>query len=214
MQYNFRLGQLVSIWTTHTSHGDPNSASVSQASWFTSISPERDRNCHIMIQEHSDSGVQYKLPLGYGKGQGDGHNDQFPELMTLGNFTNGGHDVPQFCLLLCVKGVSPRKKITNAKGSTVDLVNVLLFDETQEASLTLWGAMSYSAALWTPSETVLMISNPGWKMGNKDVRLSVTGSTIIDVNPTIEDAEWLRGFASRLTTREHINPEFPANGSY
>lgn len=39
--------------------------------------------------------------------------------------------------------------------------------------------------------------------------LSLTSATIIDVDPAIPDADWLRRWALRLKTREAINPPFP-----
>ena len=35
---------------------------------------------------------------------------------------------------------------------------------------------------------------------------------MFDVDPMISDAFWLRGYAQRMTKREHINPPFPDDG--
>jgi hypothetical protein len=164
-----------------------------------------------MFHDHSDEGVQFKLPLGYNIGRAEPVGES-PELMTLKHFINGGHDVTNLRLLLCVKGVGARTKVALKKLGPTDMVKVMVFDDTAEADLTLWGEMTISATTWIASETVLMITNPKWSLGGKRVNLSVNGNTIFDINPTIEDTEWLRGFAVRLTKKQHINPPFPYNG--
>jgi hypothetical protein len=207
--YQVRLGQLVSIWTPYASNGERGLFSVSVAPLFTSIFPERDRHCYIMLHDHCDTSTRFRLPLGYSD---DGETADIvarPELMTLKTFVSGGHDVANSRLLLCVKGVGARKKINTKKGGTVEMVKVMLFDDTGEATLTLWSDMSLSAVVWTPSKTVLMITNPGWNMGGKQLGLSVKGHTMIDVDPAIDDAEWLRGFATRISRKQHINAPFP-----
>lgn len=41
--------------------------------------------------------------------------------------------------------------------------------------------------------------------------LSLSTSTIIDVNPSIPDTDWLRRWSARQRSREAINPSFPEN---
>ena len=53
-----------------------------------------------------------------------------------------------------------------------------------------------------------MLQEPGWKIG-RSTYLSLTSTTIIDVDPAISDASWLRRWASRQKVREAINPSFP-----
>ena len=43
--------------------------------------------------------------------------------------------------------------------------------------------------------------------------LSLTNSTHVDVDPCMIDAYWLRGYAQRLTKREHVNQPFPEGGT-
>ncbi|KAE9988033.1 hypothetical protein EG327_003557 [Venturia inaequalis] len=200
--YNLRLGQLVSIWTPHVSNGEHGSFASSQAPLFTSIFPERDRSCHFMIHENSDEGVLCKTPLGYREGQ------PLAGLMTLKNFVDGGYDVIDGRMLVCVKSVGARKKITNKKGVANELVNINIFDDTAEATLTLWGPSALSACTWEPSKTILFISSPGWRIDRRTY-ISLTSSTLIDIDPNISDAEWLRTYAERLTRHTNINPPFP-----
>ncbi len=104
MDYNIRLGLLVSIWTPHVSNAESGSLTVRDASLVTSIFPERDNSCYFMVQEQSDEGVMCKAPLGYRDGK------QLDGLMTLKNFIEGGHEVADGKILVCVKSIGGRKK--------------------------------------------------------------------------------------------------------
>lgn len=158
-----------------------------------------------------------------------GHNDEMepmPGLMTLKNFTEGGYGVDDCKLLVCVKSVGAKKKcklyvsyprpcfdislVTTRTGYTSELISLVVFDDTAEAALTLCGAVCSSASLWQPSETVLLISNPGWRL-ERTIKLSMSGKTRIDVDPNMKDALWLKGLAQRITKREHVNPPFPVD---
>ncbi|KAI9715372.1 MAG: hypothetical protein M1812_006017 [Candelaria pacifica] len=202
VNYNLHLGQLVSIWTTHISAGEMSTFSTPTAPLVTSIFPERDNSCYFMIHDNSDDGVQCKTPLGYRDGQ------ELPGLMTLRNFIDGGFDIIQGKILVCVKSIGAGKKYVNKKGRECGLVNISLFDDTAEASLTLWNTAALSASRWKPSDTVLLISSPGWKV-DKNAHLSLNSNTHVDVDPCMADADWLRGFAQRLMKREHVNQPFP-----
>jgi len=71
--------------------------------------------------------------------------------------------------------------------------------------------MALSASSWKPSETVLLISRPGWRV-DRQTWLSVTANTTIEVDPdSIPDAVWLKNFVQRMTRRDHVNPPFPDN---
>ena len=77
---------------------------VRDASLVTSIFPERDNSCYFMVQEQSDEGVMCKTPSGYRDGK------QLDGLMTLKNFIEGGHEVADGKILVCVKSIGARKK--------------------------------------------------------------------------------------------------------
>lgn len=196
------LEHLVTVWTTHISNGEHGTLAPRSAPLFASIFPERDRGCHFMVHEQSDQGTLCKAPLEYKPRRA------LNGLMTLHNFVNGGYDILDCKILLVVKWIAAKKEVVTKKGEAKVLVNVGLSDDTAEATLTLWGSICTSASLWRVSQTVLLMSNPGWRI-EQNVRLSVTTSTMIDVDPDMEDANWLRGWAQRLKRREHVNPEFP-----
>ena len=71
--------------------------------------------------------------------------------------------------------------------------------------------MTSSAASWKPSHTTLLMLNPKFT-GKWKLTLSVGPITHVDVDPEMRDAEWLRGFARKLTRREHVNLDFPDDG--
>ncbi|KAK3061132.1 hypothetical protein LTS18_006957 [Coniosporium uncinatum] len=99
--------------------------------------------------------------------------------------------------------------VTTKKGQLSDLVNLTIPDDTASATLTLWNHAASSTTTWRASHTVLLLSNPGWRFDQRRTAISLTANTYVDVDPSIPDAEWLRGFAARLTRREHVCPEFP-----
>lgn len=100
--------------------------------------------------------------------------------------------------------------VTTKAGSQVEKVDVNVFDDTSEATLTLWGRITSSASLWKVSNTILMLTNPGFK-DDRRAAILLTGRTHVDVDPSMADAVWLREFAQRLTKREHVNQPFPEN---
>ncbi|KAK3715967.1 hypothetical protein LTR37_006697 [Vermiconidia calcicola] len=219
---NLRLGSLVSIWTNHISNGENGTLSSSSAPLFASLFPERDRSCHLMIHENSDNGIVCRSPLGYREGR------PLSGVMTLQNFIDGGYDVLDGKVLLVVKSMGAKKKGTRKDNSVVENINLQVHDDTAEATLGLWGTsalsplgtvsdadlngMNAEAVVakqpWKAGETVLLLQAPGWKIG-RSTYLSLTTSSIVDVDPTISDAEWLRKWSQRQKCREAINPPFP-----
>jgi hypothetical protein len=100
----------------------------------------------------------------------------------------------------------------NRNGTTSELVSLGIFDDTADASLTLYGALCDSAPSLTPSKTILLISNPGWRI-EKTAKLSLNANSRIDIDPDMADARRLRALAQRLTKKEHVNPAFPFSSS-
>lgn len=70
---------------------------------MTSIFPEKDNSCYFLIQEKSDDGTMCKMPMGYQE------DKQLPGLMTLKSFLEGGHEVLDAKVLVCVKSIGGRK---------------------------------------------------------------------------------------------------------
>lgn len=131
--------------------------------------------------------------------------------MTLKSYLgSGGHDVAGAKILVCVKSIGAKKRITKKMGGESDLAEVTLFDHTGEVRWTLWGEMIDSAKDWQPGKTVLLISNPGYRTDYNSGRGSVgiQHSTMVDVDPGFPDAEWLRKYAVGLTKKESLCVEF------
>lgn len=100
--YPFRIGQLVSIWTTFVSDAaaiNGSMTSIPNVPLATSIFPGRDTSTHIMVHLKSDTGESIRTPLGC-----EG-TKTLPGLMTLKNFVEGGHEVDECKILVCVKSV-------------------------------------------------------------------------------------------------------------
>ncbi|EME50016.1 hypothetical protein DOTSEDRAFT_164931 [Dothistroma septosporum NZE10] len=216
---NLRLGSLVTIWTNHISNGENGTLSNSNAPLFASLFPERDRNCHMMIHDNSDPGM-YKTPIAY--------RPSLPldGLMTLQNFIDGGYDVTDAKILVVVKSIGAKKRITRKDESVTENISLHVHDDTAEAVLGLWGTSAfspfssdtsgdktdseaaYTSRGWKAGETVLLVQGPGWKIGSKTY-LNLTAASIVDVDPSLPDAEWLRRWSTRQRSREAINPSFP-----
>lgn len=99
-------------------------------------------------------------------------------------------------------------KVLNRNGTTSSLLSLGIFDATADASLTLYAPLCSSATTFTPSKTILLISNPGWRI-DKSAKLTLNATSRLDIDPDLADARRLRALAQRLTHREHVNPPFP-----
>ena len=109
--------------------------------------------------------------------------------------------------LLLIKKVTFQK---NAQDKVADIQEIVVFDDTFEAVLSLWEDMIDSATVWKPSSTILLITNPGWKEAKKgNGKLYINPNTYTDVDPDMYDASWLRNHALRMARKEHVNPPFP-----
>ena len=93
----------------------------------------------------------------------------------------------------------------------VDKIEVHVFDETLELALVLWGHQAISASAWKPSHTVLLLTDAGLRSRGR-VTLTIDDKTLVDVDPDIPDAHWLRNFAEGLAKRQHVNPRFSEEG--
>ncbi|CAN9287576.1 unnamed protein product [Alternaria sp. RS040] len=197
-QYRLKLGQLLSVWTVHISNSSEfNSLAQNTAPMFTTVFPEGDRNCHVMVHENSDDGRRYRRPYGIRESK------VLTGLMTLKSFTDGGYDVEEPKLLWLTQ-----QPDINRNGTTSELISIGIFDDTADGQLTLYSSMCDSAPLFIASKTVLLISNPGWRI-EKMAKLTLSGNSRIDIDPDMGDARRLRALAQKLTKKEHVNPPFP-----
>ena len=137
--------------------------------------------------------------------------------MNLKAFIEGGHDVPDAKILVGVKSIGAKKTITLKKDPPVssELIEVVLFDDTGEITLSLWRETAESAREWLASETILLITRPSFrestsKYGGKPI-LGVNARSLVDVNPSDEwpDAKWLRNWLKDLRKRDSVKQEVP-----
>lgn len=206
--YPLKLGYLISIWTafiTDTSKGD--AATVAGVIVCANLFPGRVTSDHIIL--HTTQGTTGSpichTPINYRKGQ------PLPGLMALDSYLGGGHDgVHDVKLLVCVKSIGAKKKIAKKAGGECELLEVGLFDHTGEVRLTVWNEMVESAKEWQPGQTVLLISNPGFKVGYQAKgSIGIIRQTMVEIEPDFPDAEWLKKYAVGLTKKESLCLEFP-----
>jgi hypothetical protein len=131
--------------------------------------------------------------------------------MTLHSYINGGHDgISGIKLLVCIKSLSTRKKIPRKQGGENELIELLLFDHTGEIRMTFWNETIPSGRTFKPSYTVLLITNPGFKVASRgEGSIGLARRTMVDVDPECGDAEWLRGYAEGVKRKESLCPPFP-----
>jgi hypothetical protein len=81
-------------------------------------------------------------------------------------------------------------------------------DQTTQTTLSLYSSLIPSVRTWTPHLTILLITSPSIRRpGSRN--LSVNSRTIIEIDPTIPEAESLRRWAQRENCP--INEHFPTS---
>ena len=206
--YPLKLGQLLSIWTAFISDATKaDGTTIRGVLVCANLFPGRVTSDHIMIHTNRATDSLCRTPLDYRKGK------PLQGLMTLDSYLgSGGHDdVIGAKILVCVKSIGAKRRILKKSGGESDLAEVMLFDNTGEIRWTLWGETIESAKDWQPGKTVLLISNPRYRVEMYSGRGSVgiQHSTMVDVDPDFPDAEWLRKFAVGLRKKESLCVEFP-----
>lgn len=207
-QYPLKLGQLLTLWTVFISDASKADTSIIPGiKIYANLFPGRVTSDHVMIHATDSAGGICRMPLGYRKGQ------PLHGLMTLDSYIgSGGHDgVTGVKLLVCVKSIGAKKRISKKAGGESDLADVILFDHTGDVKITLWNDVIESAKEWQAGKTILLISNPGWIVSQFSAKgkLGITRGAMIEVDPEFADGEWLRKYASGLTKKEAVCVEFP-----
>jgi hypothetical protein len=205
-QYPLKLGQLLTVWTVFISDATKADTTViSGVINYANLFPGRVTSDHVMIHTSDSADGICRIPLDYRKGH------ELQGLMTIQSYLGSGHDgVVGAKLLVCVKSIGARKRITTKSGKECDLSDLWLFDNTGEVKWTVWNEMIDSVKGWEPGKTILLITNPGYRLDfSQKGSVSIQQSTMIDVDPGFPDAEWLRKHAVGLTKKESIALEFP-----
>ncbi|KAG9246758.1 hypothetical protein BJ878DRAFT_455587 [Calycina marina] len=203
-----RLGVLMTVWTAFVSESATTEVgNVQGVRAYANLFPGRVTSDHVMAHEHSEGTKSAcRGVIGYRKGE------PLAGLMTLSSYTTSGHDdIPSAKILVCVKSIGARRTIANKTGGESELVDVWLFDHTGEIRWSVWNDLIPSAKEWVSGTTILLISNPGFKVGRRNARgsLGITKDTWVDVDPEFPDAEWLRRYAEGRTRKESMRQEWP-----
>lgn len=198
---------MLSFWTVFIADNKKNEAGViPDVNITANMFPGRVTSDHVMIHTSPASADLYHIPLDYSK------DVDLPGLMSVDSWLKGGYDgVKGVKLLVCVKSIGATRKLKVVKtGNECEIMDVIVFDDTAEVRMTFWNELIESAREWVPGVTVLLVSNPGYKLGygNKGC-VSILFSTMIDVEPRFDGAEWLRRYAAAQRTRESVVLEVP-----
>ncbi|KAF1350721.1 hypothetical protein BDV97DRAFT_154736 [Delphinella strobiligena] len=201
-EYKLRLGQRVTVWTTHISSGKRHNFSTALPTIHIDLFPERQQYCHFSTHDENDEPTQCRAPLGFETAL------NIQSLMTLKAYVDGGWEVDDAKIMVVVKSIGARKKVTRKDGNMVEVTNVVVFDNSEEASLSLWDMTASSGAAWEPSKSVLLITSPTYNTVQKN-SLSLSAVSLVEVDPDVPDATWLRRYAERLAKKRHVNQAFP-----
>ncbi|KAJ9293438.1 hypothetical protein DTO271G3_7703 [Paecilomyces variotii] len=195
-EYRIGIGSLLTIWAPHVS---PKTTKVQDnpARLTTSLFPERDSACHVMVHPDTLLPRACRIPVGYKEGH------SLSGLVSLGEFRESARSGQGPSILVLVKVVGNTTSVTNSKGQTTEKVDIGVCDESGEAILTLYGMMMLSSSKWTPFSTVLLVSGARWKPTS---RLSTTAATTIEVDPDIVEAQWLRKSLRNLS--KFVNQQY------
>ena len=94
----------------------------------------------------------------------------------------------------------------------MEKTDITVFDHTAEAMLVVWGAAAVSVSDWRPGSTLLLLSRISF---SHDIRptLTLNQRSIVDVNPLMVQAEWLKTHIEHIQKQNHVNQPFPEKGT-
>ncbi|KAJ0286316.1 hypothetical protein CBS470a_005924 [Colletotrichum nupharicola] len=141
-----------------------------------------------------------RVPLDYERD--DPNARPLPNLMTLGQYLKTGHDTAAAIrLIVCVKSIGSRKRVTINDRREAELVEVT--DDKAN-----------SAKLWKPNDTVLLLTSPKFNPPRetkppKPAGVGLTYNTLIDVDPDFPDGNWLHQWVKNRAKKECVCIPFP-----
>lgn len=217
---NLQLGKLVTIWSgVAGQYSGSATFRVPLVSLFVPIYPSEASVSCIKFHDELPNSAElalYRRPLDFDPTK---PSSQLPGLMNIKAYLDSGHEgVPDAKLLICISSIGPRRLIKPARKkdnphpAELELIEVVVFDETASCNLTLWN-MASSPRAWIPNQTVLLISNPRYRPADKKrgngPGLGISIASMVEVNPAFPDADWLRQMALSRTKRECVHIPFP-----
>ncbi|KAH9892363.1 hypothetical protein F4778DRAFT_772781 [Xylariomycetidae sp. FL2044] len=213
--YELLLGQRITMWTTYVVHASK--AEIGRIPFCassTTIYPGRNGATHITFftdAPESSAGRSLRRPLETMYP----NEPDYPGLMTLEAFLSSDYDLGEGKILICVRSIGPRKAIQLKKlEGSVDLVEVGVFDDTATCVLKLWGDQVSSAKNWVPNRTMLLISSPTCKnngSATKQAEVGIGYSSMVNVDPEIAEATWLRKRVLSMAKKDSVYIPFPTN---
>ncbi|KAF7511812.1 hypothetical protein GJ744_003543 [Endocarpon pusillum] len=107
-------------------------------------------------------------------------------------------------ILVCVKAIGTMPTSTSKEGDPVRTLNVVICDQSSEATLSVSGPVVSSAILWKEHSTILLLSSPAKRLG---YNLTITARSLVEINPNVSEAEHLRRWSQHENCP--INEPFP-----
>lgn len=109
------------------------------------------------------------------------------------------------------RGIGLTERIVPRKGGvgTAEKREIGVFDDSMEATLTLWGSMTSSADDWEISKTVLLLIAPSIRFWRQEAQLSLGPVSLVGIDPIHRDAQWLCSYAQKLLRKPNICQPFP-----
>ncbi|KAL0942513.1 uncharacterized protein CTRU02_200399 [Colletotrichum truncatum] len=198
------IGQLVTVWASWAgTEATSNQGSIPFVMMHTPINPA-DVGTKQFIQFVSETPATQSLCRTPMECEPNKLNSSpLPGLMTLGQYLKTGHDTCGARILVSIKSIGARK-------------HILTHDRTRETELLEVNEdKANSAKLWSPNETVLLLTNPKFvaprenRSTQSPAGIGLNYNTLIDVDPNFPDSHWLRQWAKTRARKERIHFPFP-----
>ncbi|KAL2020908.1 hypothetical protein VTK56DRAFT_7795 [Thermocarpiscus australiensis] len=208
-----QLGAFVTVWTAFVGECSASyPVRVPLVSMIIPVHPAQGSASCIKFHHEAPGSKEADLcrrPLEYDP------SFPLPGLMNLKAYLNSGHDgVPDAKVLVCVSSVGSRRAVRSEKAqSELSVVEVRVFDETASCVLKMWEDKVASARGWISNQTILLLSNPRLRLPerrNATPELSIGITSMIDIDPSFPEADWLRRMAVNRTKKESLYHPFPA----
>ncbi|KAG4303552.1 hypothetical protein PCANB_000123 [Pneumocystis canis] len=176
------------------------SKSASTVPFYLAVS-DNNKTTHLSI--FKDQHKCYRTPLKIQK------NDKIIHgLMSLLTFINGGNEaISKPKILVSIQKIG-NLEIFNTKKGVFDKIELKVFDDTYDAIFILWGSCAKSATLWTPFDTILLLTDVSLSFHYGKAYLTFQKHSIIEVNPDM-DVKWVRNYSSVMKSKLLNIPKLP-----
>ncbi|KTW29367.1 hypothetical protein T552_01321 [Pneumocystis carinii B80] len=194
IHYNLKIDTLCTVFVTKTSVKKEDMCILKEASTvpFYVIVSDDNEITHLSIFKDQDK--MYKKPLKIQK------DSIIQGLMSLSTFINGGYmAISKPKVLVSIRKIGNIKNI-NTKNGYLDMIELCVFDDTCDAVLVIWGNNAKSAELWTPFDTILLLTDISLSFHHEKAYLTIQKYSMVEVNPDM-DIEWLRKYSISISNK-------------